>query len=47
MFNASKKEKKATSFNAQKLVIYIGILTLPLSYNKIQHLDINNINLPQ
>ena len=47
MFNASKKETKSSSFNPETLIIYIGILTLPLSYNKIFHLEHNQINLPE
>lgn len=44
MFNARKKERK--TFNTETIVLYIGILTLPLSYNKMYHLEHNNINLP-
>ena len=48
MFNDYKKKgrKTTSTFNPETLVIYIGILTLPLSYNKMFHLEHNNINLP-
>lgn len=46
MFNVPRKERKTASFNPETIVLYIGILTLPLSNPKMFHLEYNKIDLP-